>query len=53
MRTWTIFTLIVLLSSCAKSTCSVRPGADIDIIKDSKNNKNIEVQPKGEIACAF
>lgn len=51
MRTWAILLLIVLLASCAKNKCSVRPGADVDI--DSLTKDGIEVTPKGELNCSF
>ena len=51
MRIWAVLVLIVLLASCAKNECSVRPGADVDI--NSLTKEGIEVSPKGEFTCSF
>jgi|TARA_B100000497_G_C7389136_1_gene248162 hypothetical protein len=51
MRLWTVLLLVVLLTSCAKNKCSVRPGADVDI--DSLTKEGIVVSPKGEMTCSF
>ena len=51
MRIWAVLVLIVLLASCAKNKCSVRPGADVDI--ESLTKEGIVVSPKGEVTCSF
>jgi hypothetical protein len=49
-----ILTLLIL-SSCSngKSTCTVRPGVEVDKIPEDLSKINESVVPKGEVTCSF
>jgi len=52
MRVTIVLLTLLILSSCStNSTCTLKPGADINISKGETVREKIT--PKGEVACSF